>query len=79
MINIEAGHELADLMTAAQVARELGYTRQAVLNAVNRGHLRAAGKLPGPLGAYLFARADVDAWAVRPGRKGGRQVYGAAR
>lgn len=75
MIKSETGAQLAELMTAAQVARELGYTREAVRQAVARGHLQAAGKLPARNGAYLFARADVEAWLARPSRLGGRTVY----
>ncbi|MFT3798026.1 helix-turn-helix domain-containing protein [Microbacterium sp.] len=77
MIKIEAGVELAELMTTAQVAREYGYTRGGIVVAVRRGNLRAVGKLPAKNGAWLFARADVAAWAAQSGRHGGRTVYGA--
>ena len=63
-------------MTTAQVAREFGYTRAGVVDAVRRGALRAAHKLPSRNGAFLFARVDVDAWAASSARSGGRTTYG---
>lgn len=66
--------DLSKLMTAAQAARAAGCTRQAVCLAAREGRLVPAAKLPGPLGAYLFERREVDAWIARGVR--GRAVYG---
>lgn len=75
MLKIEAGINPAELMTAAQVARAHGYTRNGVIQAVRRGQLRSVGQLPTRNGALLFAPADVEAWRASA-RMSGRTVYG---
>lgn len=64
--------ELPELLTTAQVARVSGYTREGVLRNARSGQLKPFAKLPGTLGAYLFARADVDAWLPTATRGGWR-------
>lgn len=58
-----------ELLTSAQVAREFGYVRETINLAARTGALRAVGKLPARNGAYLFARADVEAWAASSRRR----------
>lgn len=56
-----SGADGEELVTAAQAAEILGFTRQAVINRVKDGRLVPASKLPTATGAYLFRRADVEA------------------
>lgn len=61
-----SGADGQELVTAAQAAEILGFTRQAVINRVKDGRLVPASKLPTATGAYLFRRADVDALLPEP-------------
>lgn len=54
-------------LTSAEVARYVGCTRSLVILAVKQHRLQPAGKLPGPLGAYLFDIKDVMAWREQVG------------
>lgn len=49
------------LLTAEQVGEVLGKSGRTVRRLADRRILPVAQRLPGPRGAYLFTRADVDA------------------
>lgn len=54
-----------DLMTTAQVARQLGYTRETVNRAARAGELVVAFQMPtmgAKNGSYLFTPDAVKAW-----------------
>jgi predicted DNA-binding transcriptional regulator AlpA len=51
-------------LLARQVAALLGCSVWTVHNMANDGRLKPIGKLPGDRGAYLFDRADVEAFAA---------------
>lgn len=51
----------ADLLTTAQVADIVGASRRMVLRWVEAGKLNPVTQLPGPTGALLFTRSDVEA------------------
>ena len=53
-----------DLMTVGEVAARLGVSIRTVHRMAEDGRLRAATKLPGPKGAWLFERADVERFAA---------------
>lgn len=53
-------HPEVDLLTSAQVAELFGVTRKTVGLWARTGALRPSWKATGPVGAYLFARADVE-------------------
>lgn len=50
----------ADLLTSTEVSRILGVSIRTVHRRVEAGDLCALRKLPGPNGAYLFGREDVE-------------------
>jgi excisionase family DNA binding protein len=50
-----------DLITSPQVAALLGKSIRTIHRLVDAGELTPTMKLPGPNGAYLFRRADVEA------------------
>ena len=54
----------APLLTAPEVANLLGKSVRSVHRMATAGTLPVAHKLPGPNGAFLFARADVEALAA---------------
>ena len=49
------------LLTSADVSQILGRSVRTVLRMVDAGTLAYAQRLPGPNGAYLFRREDVEA------------------
>lgn len=49
-----------DLLTTTQVGALLGKSGRTVLRMVHAGLLEPRGKMPGPVGAYLFAPEDVE-------------------
>ena len=51
-----------DLITAAEAGILFGKTPRTIARMAGDGALPAAHKLPGKTGAYLFRRADVEAW-----------------
>lgn len=53
--------DAADLLTTAQVADLLGVTVATVNRWALLGKATPVRKLPGPTGAYLYERAEVDA------------------
>jgi len=53
-----------DLIGSAQACEILGLDRSSLVRRVQLGRMQAALKLPGPNGAYLFLRADVEALAA---------------
>lgn len=48
------------LMTTAEAAETLKLSRSQVARLARSGDLPHAAKAPGPRGAYLFDRADVE-------------------
>lgn len=50
-----------DLLTSTQAGAILGRSARTVQRLAESGALTPAQKLPGPNGAYLFRRADVEA------------------
>lgn len=52
-----------DLLTAPQAGLILGKSGRTVVRLAESGRLRVALKVPGPKGAYLFSRRDVEALA----------------
>lgn len=50
-----------ELLTSTQAGAMLGKSARTVQRMVDAGTLTPAQKLPGPNGAYLFLRADVEA------------------
>ena len=50
-----------ELLTATQVGSLIGRSGRTVVRMAEAGKLAIAAKLPGPSGAYLFRRSDVDA------------------
>ncbi len=50
----------ATLLTSPQAGLLLGKSARTVQRMADAGALPIAQKLPGPNGAYLFRRADVD-------------------
>lgn len=52
---------LMELMTSPEVGHLLGKSARTVQRMADSGLLPVAQKLPGPNGAYLFARSDVEA------------------
>lgn len=64
-----------DLLTSPDVGRLLGVSARTVIRRVEAGLLVAAQKLPGPQGAYLFRRADVESYlASRRQERGERDA-----
>jgi excisionase family DNA binding protein len=51
-----------ELLTSPEVSQLLRVSIRTVHRRVVAGELRALRKLPGPNGAFLFERADVDAY-----------------
>lgn len=52
------------LLTSTEVGVLLGKSARTVQRMADAGQLTPAQKLPGPNGAYLFRRADVEALTV---------------
>jgi hypothetical protein len=50
-----------DLLTSTQAGALLGKSARTVIRLAEANRLPIAQKLPGPNGAYLFRRADVEA------------------
>jgi excisionase family DNA binding protein len=53
--------EPPDLLGTTEAAAELGLERSTLARWVQLGKLTPAVKLPGPTGAMLFRRSDIDA------------------
>lgn len=53
-----------ELLTATQSGVILGRSYRTVIRLAVQGELAYAMKLPGPNGAYLFRRADIEALAI---------------
>ena len=51
-----------ELLTATQVGNLIGRSGRTVIRMAEAGKLAVAVKLPGPNGAYLFRKTDVDAF-----------------
>ncbi len=49
-----------ELLTSTQAGTILGKSGRTVQRMADAGELRFAQKLPGPNGAYLFARSEVE-------------------
>lgn len=54
-----------DLLTSTEVSHLLGVSIKTVHRRIDSGELAVWRKLPGPNGAYLFRREDVDALIAR--------------
>jgi hypothetical protein len=54
-----------ELLTSVQSGAIIDRSYRTVIRAVEQGELQYATKLPGPNGAYLFRRGDVEAYAER--------------
>ena len=54
-------------LTTGEAAALIGVTSSAVRKAAAEGRLKAARKLPGATGPYLFRRADVDRYIAKRG------------
>jgi hypothetical protein len=55
-------HPTADeLLTATQVGNLIGRSGRTVIRMAEAGKISVAAKLPGPNGAHLFRKTDVDA------------------
>lgn len=54
-----------ELLTSPQVAHILGKSARTVQRMADSGELPITQKLPGPNGAYLFSRRDVEALAKK--------------
>jgi len=52
--------ESSTLVGTTYVMETLGVSRDTVVRMVARGALKAAHKMDGPNGAYLFERADIE-------------------
>lgn len=50
-----------DLITAPEAGAILGKSARTVQRMIPTGTLKPVRKLPGPNGAYLFRRSDVEA------------------
>ena len=50
-----------ELLTATQVGNLIGRSGRTVIRMAEAGKLAIAAKLPGPNGAHLFRKTDVDA------------------
>lgn len=61
------GHDAAmthpDLLTSTEVGRILGCSGRTIQRRADAGQIPIARQLPGPNGAYLFRRADIEALA----------------
>ena len=54
-------HSFTDeLLTATQVGNLIGRSGRTVIRMAEAGKLDVAAKLPGPNGAHLFRKTDVD-------------------
>jgi len=49
-----------ELLTATQVGNLIGRSGRTVVRMAEAGKLAIAAKLPGPNGAHLFRKTDVD-------------------
>lgn len=58
-------HVTDRLITSAEASRILGRSLRTVHRLAESGALTPAQKLPGPNGAYLFRRRDVERFAVK--------------
>lgn len=53
--------ETDDLLTSPQVGLILGKSARTVQRMADAGEIPVAQKLPGPNGAYLYRRSDIEA------------------
>lgn len=54
-----------DLIGSAEACQILGIERSTLVRWVQMRWLKPAGKLPGPNGAYLYRRPDIEALAAK--------------
>lgn len=55
-----------ELLTSPEAGRILGKSARTIQRMADAGEIPVAQKLPGPNGAYLFRREDLEALAVEP-------------
>lgn len=53
-----------ELITAPEAGQILDCSGRTVVRKAERGDIPIAQKLPGPNGAYLFRRADIEAYKL---------------
>ena len=58
-----------ELLTASQSGQLLNRSYRTVLRLMEQGELPCAMKVPGPNGAYLFRRGDVEKLAAERAAK----------
>jgi excisionase family DNA binding protein len=54
-----------ELLTSPQAGAVLGKSGRTIQRMADAGELPVAQKLPGPNGAYLFRRADLEAYLAK--------------
>lgn len=54
-----------DLIGSTEACRILGIERSTLVRWVQMRWLKPAGKLPGPNGAYLYRRAEIERFAAQ--------------
>lgn len=52
---------MTDLVTSPEAGRMLGKSARTIQRMADSGDLPYTQKLPGPNGAYLFRRSDIEA------------------
>lgn len=58
-----------DLVSTTQAAEQLGVSIRTIHRLAQSGRLHVAHKLPTGTGAYLFYKADIDAYLEAKSRK----------
>lgn len=54
----------SEMLVSSQVGAMLGKSPRTVARLAEQGEIPYASKLPGPNGAYLFRRGDIEALAA---------------
>lgn len=66
------------LLTSFEVGLELGKSARTIQRMADAGDLPVAQKLPGPNGAYLFQRADIERYKRAADQALGEQAQAAS-
>ena len=53
-------HKTEELLTSTAAGALIGKSGRTVLRLMEAGQIAAVAKLPGPNGAYLFRRKDIE-------------------
>lgn len=59
--------EPSDVLTSPEVSQILGCSIRTIHRRVDDGELTALRKLPGPNGAFLFERREIDRYRAERG------------